>query len=199
MNVRLKKKFSWASGLVYDNRFCVNQYDVILNMLTVSSDHEQQNIAYDRMKVWINRFMDDSIMIHDQSEELDLFRKINGRVMVLPEEPVDQVVGIMLYLKLNAVMQNRIVVTDVEVSSKQGDHTSYIHSHGEALGALSTDGWWVDPRPTWYQQHVLNEDVKVVTLDRVPEWKDFDLDWEDNDRSDRDSVVFADFNRDEKK
>ena len=199
MNVRLRKQIAWYSGLVYQDRFCVNHYNAEMTMLTVSRDHDQQNIAYDRLKFWIGSVLDDSILIHSENPLLSMYEKTGARLIVLPEEPVDQILGIMLYLKLNSIMQNRIVITDIEICSTQGDQMSYTHSHGESLGPhLGQDGWWTDARPTWTWNRSQDPNDKVVNLDRTSECKDYGLDW-DHAETNKDSVVFANFGRDENK
>lgn len=187
------------TGFVYENRFSVNRYTIDLDLLTVSEDHEQQNIAYDRMKFWIYRVLQDSILISENSEMLGKWAETGARILAVPEEPVDQVIGIMLYLKLNCIMENRIVVTGVEISSAEGDETVYVHNHGEALGVMSQDGWWTDLRPCWILPQTNKNHGKIVTLDRSPEWADHDLGWDDSDKDSKNTVVFADFKKDEDK
>jgi hypothetical protein len=197
MNARLKKSFGFYTGTVFEDRFMVNHFNVELNLVTVSGDNAEQNIAYERMKYWIFRVMDDSILIENDSSKLQQYLDTGARLLVLPDEPVDQIVGIMLYLKLNAIMENRMVVTDVEIWSTQGDSMSYIHSHGENVGpGLAQNGWWLDPKPTWHAGRPRG-DGKIVSLDRVPEWKDFGLDWDQDKDDGKESVVFANFARDE--
>jgi len=192
MNVRLSKSLSWCSGVIYQEGFFVNQYEVDLAMVTVSSDTDQQNIAYERMKYWVQNVLDNAVLIAHDSAILPAWQKTNARLLVLPEEPVDQIIGMMLYLKLNAVMENRLVVATTEVRSAVGDHMGYTHNNGENLGALSVDGWWSDSRPIWFDSRPREQD-KIVALDRSPEWKDFQLDWNDQEANPSHTVVFADF------
>lgn len=197
MSARLKRSFGFYTGIVYQSRFMVNHHNVELNLLTVSDSNNEQNIAYERMKYWIQHVMDDCILISSSDPALDDYSRIKGRMLVLPDDPVDQIVGIMLYLKLNAIMENRLVVTDTEIWSTQGDHTSYMHSVGENLGdALGQDGWWSDPRPIWSIIRP-KEDGKIVNLDRTADWKDYGLGWDSSEKYQPDSVVFAKFDRDE--
>ena len=197
MNVRLKKIFEFHAGLVYENRLSINQYQLTLDLLTVSTDRFEQNVAYERMKYWIHEVMDQSILIGQNSDMLDVVDQLHDRVIVLPTEPVDQITGIMLYLKLNSIMESRLVVTDVEICSLQGDYTTFLHSVGENLGPdLAQDGWWTDARPIWSMQKTQGRG-KVVSLDRAPDWKDYDLDWTKTEDDKKDSVVFANFKKDE--
>lgn len=197
MNVKIKKSFAIYTGLVYEDRFMINHYSVTLNILTVSTDHTEQNIAYDRMKHWVYHIMDDGILVHDQNIETDCYRASNARVLALPDEPVDQNVGIMLYLKLNAVMENRMVITDIETYSRQGDNATYIHSVGDNLGKFEHEqGWWTDPRPSWSTVRS-DKTGKVVNLDRAPEWHDHGLGWQQFDQQKNTDSVITAFKRDE--
>lgn len=200
MNARLRKSFGWYSGMVYQGRFMVNHFNCELDLLTVSESASEQNIAYERMKYFMHRIMDDSILIANDDPMLDQFIETGARTIVLPDEPVDQIVAIMLYLKLNAIMENRLVVTQTETWSTQGDQTSYIHVTGENVGPnLGQDGWWVDSRPVWSAQRP-REPGKVVNLERMADWKDYDLAWDGDTASQNpDSVVFARFDKNENK
>ena len=197
MNVRLRTILGWNSGLVHGDRFCVNQYQAQIDMITVTADNHEQNIAYERVKHMTYHIFEDAILISRDHDKLALYQHTGARVIVLPDEPVDQIMGMMLYLKFNAVMENRMVVTDVEISSVQGDNMGYLHSHGENLSAgLSLDGWWTDANPTWYDMPVTHTRDKVVSLNSRPEWTDHGLAWTDVTDKESNSVVFANFGRD---
>lgn len=197
MSARLKKSFGFYTGLIYQSQFLVNHWTVNLDLVTVSDDGADHNTAYERMKYWVGRILDDSILIGHADPALEDVTRLNGRVIVLPDEPVDQIVGIMLYLKLNAIMENRLVVAATEIWSTQGDQTSYIHMAGENLGPdLGQDGWWSDPRPI-YSMSRPRGTGNVVSLDRPAEWKDFGLGWESNDADRSGNVVVAHFPRNE--
>jgi len=192
MNVRLKKTFGWYSGLVHQDQFLINHYSAELDLLTVSDNHEQQNIAYERMKYWFNDVLDGGIFIDHQHPNLEQWQATGARILAFPDEPVDQLVGIMLCCKLNAIMEDRIVATDIEVWSRAGDSMSYLHNWKESLGPLAQEGWWSDPRPVWSLSRIDTSD-KVVNLGRMPEWKSQDLDWDTPQSNTANTVVFARF------
>lgn len=199
MNVTLKQSFEFSTGLVYQNEFQVNTYSVTLKLLTVSTDSDAQNIAYERMKYWIYRVLQDSVLIDLFSDRLPAYQETGQRLLILPEEPVDQIIGIMLYLKLNSIMENRMVVTRVEISSTAGDNMVYSHYAGEELGPMKIDGWWSDPKPIWGTAKKPRGNNKVIELGRMPEWGDLDLDWNSPGEKENSTVVFADFNKNDDK
>jgi hypothetical protein len=148
------------------------------------------------MKHWIYGVMCSGVLTSRDSELVKPLSASGIRVLELPEEPVDQLVGMMLLNKLNAIMQDRIIVTDIALSSSEGDNTRYLHSIDENLGPFADEGWWNDPRPIWSTNKRVSS--KIVSLDRTLDWKDLDLDWEDSNQPDN-HVVFADFGNNDKK
>lgn len=197
MNVRLKKTWGWYGGMLNGETFIANHWSCTLDLLTVSDDLGQQNLAFERARYFMHNILDDAILINRENPLLDRYQATGARIIPLPGDPVDQIIGMMLYLKLNAVMENRIVITDVECWSQYGESLSYMYSHGDSLGPFEVDGWYSDPRPIWYDTRPQNQG-NVVNIDRAPEWKDFDLEWETEDKT-KNSVVFAKFNRDDDK
>ncbi len=198
MNVRLRKTFVWSSGIIYQGRFLINNYEATVDMISASDDHREQNIAYERIKSWMYEVLNGSILIQADDPKLAEWIDTGARILVIPESPVDQVLGLLLYCKLNAIVEDRLIVTDVEISSVAGDGMSYLHSEDENIGPFMNTGWWQDPRPIWSFTRASGTD-KVIALNRPLEWKDYDLDWPSDDETGKDSVVFAKFDKDEEK
>jgi len=200
MNVRLKKTFDFSTGLVYNEEFSVNYYTANVCMTVLAEDSAQQNIAYERMKYWVDLVLTNSILIADSDPMLEKWLATGQRIISLPEKPVDQIVGIMLFSKFNAMAENRFIITDLELSSAVGDDTYFIHSDNESLGPLSYNGWWTDPSPCWTSSTRRRKKTdKIISIGRAPEWNEFGLNW-DADNSDEEqsnTVVFANFVKDE--
>jgi len=200
MNVRLKKTFDFSTGLVYNEEFSVNYYNANVYMTVLAEDSTQQNIAYERIKYWVDFVLTNSILIADTDAMLDKWLATQQRIISLPEKPVDQIVGIMLFSKFNAMAENRFIITDLELSSAVGDDTYFIHSDNEGLGPLNHGGWWTDPSPSWTSTSRRRKKTdKIISIGRTSEWNEFGLNWDaDNaDEENSNTVVFANFVKDE--
>lgn len=195
MNVRLKKKLSFDAGVVFENQFLINHYDLALEMYTNTTDSIENNIAYERIRYWVAEILNGSVIIPSSSELLEAYAATGQRLITLPEQAVDQVIGIMLYCKLNAITEDRLIITDVEISSSQGDNMIYCHSDQENLGPFVDNGWWNDPRPK-HAVLTIGDGSNVIKLAKTPDWKELGMSWH-NTAQDSDTVVFADFKKDE--
>jgi hypothetical protein len=113
----------------------------------------------------------------------------------LPEEPVDQIVGIMLYCKLNAVTEGNLSITQLDISSSLGDEVWYQHHSDDNLGPLSQDGWW---HKKTCQKHNLPQDTEhnVVKVENSG-WAEYGLEWPDARPQQKSTVVKTNFKRHE--
>lgn len=202
MNVRIKYTTEFTAGVFWDRRLIMNNYRLILNLTTVSPDGSDHNIALERIKFFIHHQLANSVFVCDRHQSnCQSLSNAGVRITTLPEEPVDQVIGIMLYLKLNAIMENRMVITQSELSSDLGEHIWYLHDEEEVLGPFETAGWWMDCGTEHFNDQLIESD-KVLSMPTAISWASVDLAWADDTEqlnSDDEKVVFADFQRDESK
>lgn len=201
MNVRLKYFIEFTAGIFYQGAMQMNNYRVTLHMITLSTDSNEHNKALDRIKVFLNYCIDSTVFINSEYEDkCTQLSQAGVKITTLPTEPVDQIVGMMLYSKLNAIMEERMFVHEIEIASSLGDNIVYLHCDEENLGPFEKDGWWNNADLIHYDTDLINHD-NIVPMHRANAWRDLDLDWTDSGNVvDTDNtVVFADFRNDEQK
>jgi hypothetical protein len=193
MNVRLKDELFFTAGVYYDDQLLMNNYQVRINMITNSSDSGYVNVARDRMLWFLRGALQNSIFIKDKNQKkCEEFDHVGLTITTFPEEPVDQIVGLMLYCKLNAIMETHVTVTDIEVSSEIGDGCWYPHSQNESLGPFNSDGWWNSSEPTQSDRRA-NKNKRVVKLYNSTNWHDLELSWPVDNEDISDNVVIKSF------
>lgn len=198
MNVRLQYDLDFLAGIFYDERLQLNHYTVSLSLTTKTTDAHSTNVAMQRIKCFVWQELQDTVFINQaQAETSEMFSLLGVNVTTLPEEPVDQIIGIMLYCKLNAIMEGRMIVTDLDIQSTLGDQVWYRHSDDDAVGPFAESGWWHQPG---YQHDIVRKDdndnenvVKVVSQG----WHEYGLEWPDETKTTANTVVFANFPRNE--
>jgi uncharacterized protein YndB with AHSA1/START domain len=104
----------------------------------------------------------------------------------------------MLYYKLNAIMEGRMTVTRLDLSSVLGDSVWYQHDAEEdSPGPFRAEGWWHEPT---VQHNTIEADgLAANVLKVVPNaWIEYGLTWpEDTPEPTANTVVFANFTRNE--
>jgi hypothetical protein len=147
MNVRLQYDLDFLAGIYYDDRLQMNSYSVSMSLVTKTTDAVNTNIAMDRLKIFMHGELANTVFINQAAKERAEMLHIMGvNVTTLPEEPVDQIIGMMLYYKLNAIMEGRMTVTRLDLSSVLGDSVWYQHDAEEdSPGPFRVEGWWHEP------------------------------------------------------
>ena len=196
MNVRLKYDLPFTAGIYHNGSFGMNNYTLRVLMATVSDDPDDQTTAFERLKYFIYTCMESTVFINaDETEQCDRYVQAGLRITTMPGDPVDQLIGIMLYHKLNAVMESRMIVFETELSSAMGEYMVYLHSEEENTVGYAQPEWWTTADLTHSDFTPVNSD-NVVSISQAAAWRDLDLAWTDDLADDSGNVVvFADFKK----
>lgn len=196
MNVRLQYNIEFPGAIHIDGALQLNQYQVNLSLQTQSQNRAAINIAMDRLKCFINAELVDAVFVNQQENDLcEILQMIGANVVTLPDEPVDQIIGLMLFCKLNAIMEGIMVVTALDICSSLGDDVWYEHCEEDSVGPFSASGWWHEPGT---RHHNLTDGEipdKVVKVVPNP-WSEYGLLWPDavdKSQETQHTVVYAKF------
>lgn len=197
MTVRLQYDIEFPAGVYFNESLQLNTYTVAMNLVTEGKDAVRINIAMERLKTFINVEMADVVFINRvHADQAEMLYALGVNICTLPEEPVDQIIGLMLYCKLNAIMEGQMVITSLDIKSTLGDNVWYQHDEEESLGPLAHDGWW----------HRNSTQKETIDLDPAPEnvvkvqstgWKEYGLEWPEETKERQAAVVFPKFKRNE--
>ena len=199
MNVRLQYDLEFLAGIYYDECLQINSYSVSMSLLTKTADAASTNTAMNRLKAFMHGELANTVFINQAARERAEMLHIMGvNVTTLPEEPVDQIIGMMLYYKLNAIMEGRMAVTRLDLMSVLGDSVWYQHDEEEdSPGPFRVEGWWHEPT---VQHNTIEADALADNvLKVVPNaWVEYGLTWpEQTQEATANTVVFANFARNE--
>ena len=196
MNVRLEYDMSWNSCIWFENTLQTNRYQIELMMTTNTSDQDDQITCMNRMNHFIYEELNNTVFINEKdTEQIQLLSAAGIKITTLPEAPIDQIIGWVVFLKLNAILEDRMVITDIKIQSDLGDNIKYMHTLGESLGPIGLTGWWADPSPVHSIIKSGASKKRVVKLNKGTSWKKLDMGWTGDDEtlSTANTVLFAQF------
>ena len=202
MNVRLQYDLEFLGGIYFEEQMQMNHYSVSLNLVTGTADPTDTNIAMDRIKAFVFGELEHSVFINvAQRERADLMHLMGINVTTLPEEPVDQIIGMMLHSKLSAVMGGCMLIRTIMLSSTAGDDVIYEHDAQESAAPFDTPGWWTESTPVCESQSQHRTNDTVFVLNTTDQWRELGLQWIKDVEPDQDSnvLVFTEFKNDKDK
>lgn len=185
----------FTAGVYYGGEMRMNHYTAVIHMTTNSTDAVDHNVAFERIKYFVYNCLDSAVFINrGEHEQCQQFAGAGIKVVTLPGDPVDQLIGLMLYYKLNAVMEDHIIVDETEISSMLGENMVYLHSDNETTDVGELPAWWTSTEPS-YNDFVAVSADKVVAMHATSAWRDLDLSWAETELQVETGniVVFQDF------
>lgn len=167
----------FTAGVYYGGEMRMNHYTSVIHMTTNSTDAADHNVAFERIKYFVYNCLDSAVFINgEEQEQCQRFAEAGIKAVTMPGDPVDQLIGLMLYYKLNAVMEDRIIVDETEISSLLGENMVYLHSDNETTDVGEPPAWWSNTEPC-YNDFVTVSADKVVAMHATSAWRDLDLAW----------------------
>lgn len=172
MNTRIETDFNFLASLHFEDAFYVNAYDITLSMLVETDSIHEQNVAMNRAEHFLKNIIQNSILMNARLEDETIrYRAAGLRICHLPEEPFDQIVAMVLLLKLNAIMENRLKITDMVINSAMSDGVRFSIVAESAENSLSGNYWWNSPCLSINNFNDLGIDhTKVIRLFNNDEW-----------------------------
>lgn len=181
MTARIHRSFEFQAGVHFNDSFYMNSYEIDADFIVESESIREQNIALERIKFFLHECLEHSIFIQDtETSAIEKYIEANMKVCVVPEEPYDQIIGIMLTVKLNAITEGKITITDLSICSKMSDGVSCLYSLEENSGPFKLAGWWNESNTKISNLLTSGKGKKVLKLIKPPvDWEDVFLGWEE--------------------
>lgn len=195
MNVRIRHSMTITAGVYYGGETRMNNYVLTLNMITNSHDAVNHNVAFERLKYFVYNCLDSTIFVNSEHHtQCELLTNAGLSITTLPGDPVDQLIGLMLHYKLNAIMEDRILLEETEISSALGENMVYLHSDNETTDIGTIPDWWTTA-DTVHNDYVVPDADKIVAMRSTNVWRELDLLWPESvgTAETGNIVVFRDF------
>lgn len=187
MTTKIEREFVFQCGTYVDSTFIINLYTVNFGMYVSTEDIREQNIAMERIKYYLYDCLENAIIVEDKEKEvIDKYLNADLKVCVLPSLPYDQMIAIMLLKKLNSILEDKLVVVEVKISSKLSDGVYLLYDIEDSAGIYdSQDGWWNNKKPVINGFKFKKNDSKILKLFNQINlsWDDIGLSWDEKSKN----------------
>jgi|TARA_R110000803_G_scaffold137537_1_gene204460 hypothetical protein len=143
---RIEKDFAFDSCIHFDNNFLINSYNIEISFLIETSDIIEQNTAIDRVGFFIYNCVNHSLFVNENEvEAIQKYKDSGIRVIATPDDPFDQILSMLLLLKLNSISEGRLKITDLTLGSTFSDGVRFCMVSEIAEDIIDTSDstlWW---------------------------------------------------------
>jgi hypothetical protein len=177
MLTKVQKEFTFQTALHFEDKYMINYYEMLAIMEIMTEEPLDQNIAIERMTYFLNSTIENVIFIPSEKvEAIEKYQLAGIKVCEVPEEPYDQIIGYLLTNKCNAIMEGKIIVSEIIFGSKLSNLIKF-HINGEIAGMeYPNKQWYNDKNNTVSLSKNKNKIVKL--FDQHDSWKDLGLIWQ---------------------
>ena len=181
MGTRIERDFSFQAAVHFEGNFLMNIYEISLAMEVETMSIREQNIAMDRIIYFLSDCLTNSVFVQDtEKRAIEKYTQADIKVCTIPEEPYDQILAILLLLKLNAITEGRLEVTDIVFRSELSDDVRFIYDITSAShNPFGNKGWWVESSTSITDIPKISKKEKIVKLVKNSDWCGCGLDWEE--------------------
>jgi hypothetical protein len=155
----------------------------------------EQNVAMERIKYFLNECLENGIFVQDTEHKvIEKYNSCGFKVCTVPEEPYDQIITLLLLIKLNSITEGRLVITDMTLGSRISDEVKFICDIDSPRGPLESPGWWTDSGTAISDpiKKSVRKD-KIVKLFKTPttDWAEYNLVWKEKEHTANCEIVFT--------
>jgi len=159
--------FTWPTHfscvLVVGDLILPSNYNLTVGMIPRSG--ESTAIGLKKIKEFISRFVQNSILIGTNHQFLPQLSKLQSNTVQLPQDPSDYFLAAILFQKLNAISSDYFSIGQITIDSSIGDRVKYhINDISDVYSNdLKQSGWWSQ------------DNVSTNHVDKFPTWEELDI------------------------
>lgn len=190
---RIERDFNFQAGVYFEGNFIMAVYDITLGMDVETDSIHEQNIAMDRINYFLSECVANSIFVEaGEKQVIQNYVNADIKVCTMPEEPYDQILALLMIVKLNAITEGRLVVTDLVLDSSLSDGVRFTYDiESASMHPFGKKGWWQEPTCSITDLKISKKD-KVVRLKKKSDWTSAGLEWTDSPVKSAEIIFTAD-------
>lgn len=196
MNVRLRQNFVLPAAVYVDDQLLITNYNIDIELVTVATNINDLDTASKRIDWFMYEELADAVFV-DQSdiERNTILAMLGMNLVTIPGPPVDQLIGIMLSCKLNAITEGRVDVVETAVSSDRANGLWFVHQYSQTVGPFEELGWWYDTG-LLHNNIVFDDAENNVVKVSVNPWLERGLAWNSPENSKTEAkIIVGNFNK----
>jgi len=143
----------YTNSVLIGNKIWPNDTEVTIHFSPCTDDPKQQHITFEKYKYVFNKILQNSVFVENQ-KQYEVFKNYNEYVIDFCQRPVDQIVGVSLFAKLNSIGGDFLKINLLQIESWQGENIKFvINEESPEWDIIKTPdkeyNWLWDKNPHW--------------------------------------------------
>ena len=144
----MSNTFTWKtkfkSIIIVDGELFANEYKLNISLTPYTANLKEQTTYFERLKNLFEQVFANTITTwRDEPLYQTLKSATTNRFIQLPKPPYDQIMAAVCFCKANSILDSKIVINHIELSSWQGDGITYkVDKDSKELILLDRPDWF---------------------------------------------------------
>ena len=170
----MSNTFTWKtkfkSIIIVDSELFSNEYKLNISLTPHTADLKEQTEYFERLKNLFEQVFANTITTwRDEPLYLTLRKSTTNRFIELPKPPYDQIMAAVCFCKANSILDSKIVINHIELSSWQGDGITYtVDKDSKELILLDRPDWFSAKfskfDPWWLRADTATYDLSLIHI-----------------------------------
>lgn len=177
--------FTWNTTfdatVVVDDCIYPNRYNITFGFLPKVKSIKEQNVGFERVKYLFHTLCENSIVYSPKDKTMPYWAKMPVNKITLPGSPYDQLLGTVLFQKIDSIAGNYFYLGYLTVDSKLGDSIKYTIDKKTIETVTYDIDFWKQDRidPWWTRDDTATFDQRIDSKSfwtGAVSWKDLGYD-----------------------
>ena len=147
-------KTRFTNTVLLADRLWPNDTEITLHLTPRNNDAESQNITFEKYRYTFVKILQNSVFITTNKNDYRTFFKYTKSLIDFPVKPIDQIVGVCLFAKLNSIGGETLRVNAIDIESWQGENLKFIITKDSPEWEFVPKTheqyfWWNDAEPNF--------------------------------------------------
>ena len=144
----MSNTFTWKtkfkSIIIVDGELFSNDYKLNISLTPHTASLKEQTEYFDRLKNLFEQVFANTITTWRDEPLYPTLKEItSNRFIELPKPPYDQIMAAVCFCKANSILDSKIVINNIQLSSWQGDGITYtVDKNSKELILLDRPDWF---------------------------------------------------------
>jgi len=187
----MKNQYDFMAGIHFGGELYFNKYSMIIDFYSDGESMQDQNTGIDRLGYFVYEIVQRSVFVQED-DLLAIKGYVKAGIPVLTVAgpgPFDPIILATLVTKMNAILEDTLVISDAEITSAVGGLMTYVwdstDDDDEVHEIVADDdevNWWASPAPRFLSYPVGSDVDEIEAIKPFPlTWEALGFPWMDED------------------
>lgn len=182
MSTRIEKDYIFEAGMHFEDSYIINVFEMTLAMEVNTDSMYEQNVAIERMNHFVYNNLQNCVFVSQKDKEaIEKYKNADINVCVLVDEPYDQIIASLIMIKINTILEKRLIVEDIVFGSKNTGGIRFTINYEDLPKSFFKKSWWTSSDCSI--NDFAQKDGNIVNLFDDDNWISLELSWKEKDAS----------------